>query len=352
MTFFNVLAAAAFLSALTALATVCSTREWAYLPSVSVGVLLVAKDVIYTSWHAEHSGEIRYSLRLMILDLVGLSLITAGFVVITPDGNIFNAKIGDERLWWLYWVFLAGYQSCVIFWIKISQLPYFGRGVWVHYVSIVLFVLSSLSVRYLVWPILVSVIALLWILASLYMLRDLWVPGRYIDTRFEDIDSVYSIQNICYDPHYQESRGAFYRMLRIEGVFSKIYRIRGDAVGYLFAYPCPDSYIGALNNFDVDGSLSGAPNCMFVHDVATVRKGRGIGSDLVGMIKMEAVSRDIHAMALVAVQESRPFWEKQGFVVEETPCTDVEWAEKGYLPGDRYMVCRVHSPSGKTGSGC
>lgn len=106
--------------------------------------------------------------------------------------------------------------------------------------------------------------------------------------------------------------------------------------GYVLSHPWTRGSLPALNA--LMGALPEAPDTYYIHDLALLPVTRGVGAagQIVAALTKHAQAMGFPTMSLVAVNGSVPFWEKQGFVIEERP----ELAEKlkAYEDAARYMV--------------
>ena len=76
----------------------------------------------------------------------------------------------------------------------------------------------------------------------------------------------------------------------------------------------------------------------YLHDLALLPKARGIGAagDIVGIALAKATMAGFRTASLVAVNNSQPFWQRQGFDVADAPALAGKLA--AYEPGARYMT--------------
>nr|WP_236020873.1 GNAT family N-acetyltransferase [Devosia sediminis] len=106
--------------------------------------------------------------------------------------------------------------------------------------------------------------------------------------------------------------------------------------GYVLSHPWKRGSLPALNA--LLGALPDHADTYYIHDLALLPLTRGVGAagQIVAALTKHAVAMGYPTMSLVAVNNSLPFWEKQGFAVEERP----ELADKlaAYEANARYMV--------------
>jgi ribosomal protein S18 acetylase RimI-like enzyme len=106
--------------------------------------------------------------------------------------------------------------------------------------------------------------------------------------------------------------------------------------GYVLSHPWTLGSLPALDT--LLGTLPEDADTYYIHDLALLPLTRGVGAagKIVDGLTKHARVMNYPTMSLVAVNGSIPFWEKQGFVIEERP----ELAEKlaAYDQAARYMV--------------
>jgi ribosomal protein S18 acetylase RimI-like enzyme len=94
----------------------------------------------------------------------------------------------------------------------------------------------------------------------------------------------------------------------------------GDkAVGYVLSHPWRSDNLPELNT--ELGKLPDDPDTYYLHDLALLPVARRLGtaSQIVQALVKHAAARSFATIRLVAVNNSRAFWEKQGFAVEDAP---------------------------------
>ena len=134
-----------------------------------------------------------------------------------------------------------------------------------------------------------------------------------------DAEAVLAIQRAAYPPPFHESWAVLGAKLALYAAGCWVAEAAGRPCAYLFSHPGlstrPATLHGAL------AALPAAPDCHYLHDLALhpAHQGAGLGSRLRAQAVAQARSAGFHQLALVAVQGSRPFWERQGFVPLELP---------------------------------
>jgi GNAT superfamily N-acetyltransferase len=110
----------------------------------------------------------------------------------------------------------------------------------------------------------------------------------------------------------------------------------GQLFGYVLSHLWDDGAPPKLNAL-IARLPSPAP-LAYVHDLAILPEARagGHGRTIVNRLILQAKSRRLAGMALVAVSGSAPFWERQGFHVAPAPAP-----LSSYGPDARYMRLRL-----------
>lgn len=110
----------------------------------------------------------------------------------------------------------------------------------------------------------------------------------------------------------------------------------GAVVGYGVAHPWT---LGDAPKLDrCLGALPGAPDCLFIHDVAVLPAARGhrAAAAFVARMRVIARARGIGTLALVSVYDTRPMWIGLGFSVVDDPAQAPDVSAYGAVA--RYMV--------------
>lgn len=154
-----------------------------------------------------------------------------------------------------------------------------------------------------------------------------------------DLDAVAAIAVVGFPDHF-EGRACFDNRLSLNPSGSFVLAAGdGPPQGYLVAYPWAADTAPALNT--LIPSIPAEASVMYLHDLAllpTVRGG-GWSRPIVERLVDESRADGWPALALVAVNDAAPFWERHGFRVVEAPGLAAKLA--GYGPDARYMVRRL-----------
>ena len=106
--------------------------------------------------------------------------------------------------------------------------------------------------------------------------------------------------------------------------------------GYVLSHPWKSGDLPALDT--LLGTLPEAADTFYIHDLALLPLTRGVGAagQIVAALSKHARVMGFPTMSLVAVNNSLPFWTRQGFVAQDRP--DLAAKLRSYEEGARYMV--------------
>lgn len=153
-----------------------------------------------------------------------------------------------------------------------------------------------------------------------------------------DVDAVFAIANTVHPGFFERAevlaeKFALYR----NGCY--LLEVGEKPAGYVLSHPWRFGELPSLDT--ILDALPADPDTYYIHDLALLPLTRGLGAakKIVDGLTKHAGAMGFATMSLVAVNNSRPFWEKQGFAVEERP----ELAGKlaAYEAGAHYMVRRL-----------
>lgn len=151
-----------------------------------------------------------------------------------------------------------------------------------------------------------------------------------------DLDAVADIAAIGFPDHF-EGRDCFENRLALNpsGCFV-LADAKGEARGYLVAYPWRTHAAPALNT--LIEAIPADASVMYLHDLALHPDVRGGGwsREIVERLADQARDDGWPALALVAVNDAAPFWERRGFAVVDSPAMAAQLASYG--PDARYMT--------------
>jgi GNAT superfamily N-acetyltransferase len=116
------------------------------------------------------------------------------------------------------------------------------------------------------------------------------------------------------------------------------FMLDGEAtpVAYLISHRWMDGDPPALDTHL--HALPPRPDVWYVHDIALLPEARGLGAASAIVTELETLARahGLHRLALTAVNNSAPFWQRHGFTDATTPALAVKLATYG--PDARYMT--------------
>ena len=158
-----------------------------------------------------------------------------------------------------------------------------------------------------------------------------------------DVDSLLHVQTVCYGDGFQESRTTFAQRLSSPHHCSiGIVQAGQPALhAYLAAYWSNPGKITPL-----DGAFT-APHTgeqvLYLHDMSVLPSlaGQGMARYLLQTLMLQARARDLQHAALVSVQGSQAYWERQGFVVQTVSDTQQLQHLQTYGEGALYMVAAL-----------
>lgn len=156
-----------------------------------------------------------------------------------------------------------------------------------------------------------------------------------------DVDALLHIQTVCYGDGFQESADVFARRLASPHHCSLGVERPGTPglQAYLAAYLSHHGKITPLDG-DFTAPTPGMEQVLYLHDMSVLPalSGQGVARALMQRVCASARARGLRQAALVSVQGSQPYWERQGFAV----CDVVNEQQKAHLAtygaGAVYMV--------------
>ncbi|MCC7272285.1 MAG: GNAT family N-acetyltransferase [Alphaproteobacteria bacterium] len=159
--------------------------------------------------------------------------------------------------------------------------------------------------------------------------------------RPDDLDTVERIAALVH-PAYPESAAVPRERLALfaEGCFMAEDAAE-TAVGYAVAHP---GLLGAPPALDtLLGRLPEAADCLYLHDVAMLSLARrgGFGRALLGILGAAAARHGLRHLALVAVNNSAPYWRRHGFADRVDPDGALAADLASYGGDAAYLVARL-----------
>lgn len=153
-----------------------------------------------------------------------------------------------------------------------------------------------------------------------------------------DLDAVAEIAMVGFPDHF-EDRDCFANRLALNpGGCFVLAQGAGTPQGYLIAYPWRRDSAPTLNT--LIEAIPEDAEVLYLHDLALRPevRGRGRSRAVIEQLAADAKAAGWPAVALVAVNDAAPFWERCGFTIVETPAMAEKLASYG--PGARYMLRR------------
>ncbi|MDX1677820.1 GNAT family N-acetyltransferase [Arsukibacterium sp.] len=157
-----------------------------------------------------------------------------------------------------------------------------------------------------------------------------------------DITAVVALQDSCYSDALYESPALLQQRLSVAADSCWLAEnANGQLLAYLFSYPSISGYITPLASAFAPSTL---PQLLYLHDMAVSPAARGLGlaSRLLATAQQHAISQGLTKLALVAVQGSVPYWQRQGFNEVTVLCDNAEQALASYQGEQaRYMQAEL-----------
>ncbi len=159
-----------------------------------------------------------------------------------------------------------------------------------------------------------------------------------------DITAVVALQDSCYSDALYESPVLLQQRLSVAADSCWLAEnANGQLLAYLFCYP---SINGQITPLASAFTLNAMPELLYLHDMAVNPAARGLGlaSRLLATAQQYALSQGLTKLALVAVQGSVPYWQRQGFRVVTKLTGSAEHALNSYQGEQaRYMQAALFS---------
>lgn len=157
--------------------------------------------------------------------------------------------------------------------------------------------------------------------------------------RAADLAAVVTLQDSCYSDNLYEPPELLVRRLAAAPQSCWLAENPvGELLAYLFCYP---SVAGKVAPLGSPFQVASKPELLYLHDMAVSAKARGLGlaSRLLQQAEYFATEQGLNRLALVAVQGSVSYWQRQGFLVQDPLSPDAEAALQSYSGEQaRYML--------------
>lgn len=134
----------------------------------------------------------------------------------------------------------------------------------------------------------------------------------------KDLAAVVKIADVVH-VDYPEDEAVLSEKFKLYSKGCFLLEMDGEAIGYFISHPWMFKELPTLNK--MLESIPADPTTFYIHDIALLPAARGTGasSAIMKIITEHANVGGFNNMSLTAVNDSIPFWQKQGFVVEDDP---------------------------------
>ncbi|MGJ5180841.1 GNAT family N-acetyltransferase [Bradyrhizobium oligotrophicum] len=142
-------------------------------------------------------------------------------------------------------------------------------------------------------------------------------------------------------PDYPENLSVFAERLRLHPQGCRVLISGAGAMaGYVISHPWHLDAPPALNV--LLGRIPSPAATYYIHDLALLAeaRGRGAASGIVNALVAHARELRLPSLSLIAVNGSTPFWESQGFAVDQAVCAGRRPISYGddAMPMIRYLI--------------
>lgn len=132
MTFYNVLSALLFLGSLRVFLMAVDNPNWPNIFMAACLCTLVFNDMLSTSHVIEVEEEVKYTMSLMLIDLINFLLLALALITISPEKNLFDVPLPTiaSTLSPHFWFLLTVYWLLLIWWTYIWRKRLGESGGW------------------------------------------------------------------------------------------------------------------------------------------------------------------------------------------------------------------------------
>ena len=129
-----------------------------------------------------------------------------------------------------------------------------------------------------------------------------------------DLPGLHAVQRACYGADFVENTEVFERRLASPANCSLVAEDGGQVGAYLAAYHSLWAKVTPLHG---DFEAVAQPDTLYLHDLAVLPAlaGLGVARALLEPLWAQALAQGLRRSALVSVQGSQPYWERQGYAV-------------------------------------
>jgi GNAT superfamily N-acetyltransferase len=160
-----------------------------------------------------------------------------------------------------------------------------------------------------------------------------------------DLDAVLRVQAQSYPPEMNESREVLAQRLQACPDTAWVLCLRGEVGAYLVGYR---TQLGRVSPLGATFEHQAEANALYVHDLAIglALRGQGAAQHLMTEARRWAREWALEGLALVSVNDTVPFWRKQGFEVAEVS-PQGQQALDSYVGRALYMQASARRDGGR-----
>lgn len=161
----------------------------------------------------------------------------------------------------------------------------------------------------------------------------------------QHLPSLLAVQRACYGQGLIEGLDVFARRLASPANCSLVIEVDGEVGAYLAAYRSLRGKVTPLHGDFEPVAAPLASDTLYLHDMAVLPHlaGRGLARALLARLWAQAGSQGLHHTALVSVQGSQAYWERQGYAVQTLEQATQRTRLSSYGTGAVYMSRRLTS---------
>ena len=156
----------------------------------------------------------------------------------------------------------------------------------------------------------------------------------------QHLPGLLAVQEACYGAGLVESAEVFTRRLTSPANCSLVLEYAGQVVAYLAAYASERHKVTPLQGDFEAVAAPGRPDTLYLHDMAVLPQcaGRGLARALLQPLWSQAAAQGLRYTALVSVQGSQAYWERQGYAAQTLADAAQHACLASYGAGAIYML--------------
>ena len=157
--------------------------------------------------------------------------------------------------------------------------------------------------------------------------------------RPQHLPGLLAVQQACYGAELVEGEAVFARRLASPANCSLVLEHAGQVLAYLAAYHSVQGKVTPLHG-DFETPVGTAPDTLYLHDMAVLPHlaGQGLPQRLLQPLWEQATARGLRQSALVSVQGSEGYWQRQGYVAQPLHQPEQQQRLASYGEGAVYMA--------------